>query len=285
MAYHRILTIQDISCVGQCSMTVALPILSACGLETAVLPSAVLSTHTGGFQQVHFQDLTDGMPEIVKCWKAEGIDFDAVYTGYLGSTKQIDIIKQLLSAVVKKDGAVIVDPAMADNGRLYRGFDQVYAQEMRMLCAAADYFLPNVTECCIMTGMDYREQYGMAYVKELLDRLVSELSGLENKPDRTTILTGVSYRSGRTGVVVYGKAGYTYYEHEKIGKGSHGTGDIFASVFTGALLAGRTPQEAAKTAADFVAECIRLTAADAEHWYGVHFEPLLGKLAADICVL
>jgi len=145
MSYKRVLTIQDISCVGQCSLTVALPILSACGLETCILPSAVLSTHTYNFKGFTFRDLTDDIPEIQKHWQKENISFDAVYTGYLGSTKQIAYVKNILETMVADGGRTIVDPAMADNGKLYPGFDGEYAAAMAELCAVADVILPNVS--------------------------------------------------------------------------------------------------------------------------------------------
>ena len=133
MAYKRILTIQDISCVGQCSLTVALPILSACGLETAILPSAVLSTHTAGFSGYTFRDLTEDIPEIQKHWEKEGIKFEAIYTGYLGSSKQISYVKNLMNSVGARNCIKIVDPAMADNGSLYPGFDMEYVECMKEL--------------------------------------------------------------------------------------------------------------------------------------------------------
>lgn len=152
MSYPRILSVQDISCVGQCSLTVALPIISACGVETCILPSAVLSTHTGGFTGYTFRDLTDDMPAISAHWQKEGILFDAVYTGYLGSARQIDMVKELFTTVLRDGGLRIVDPAMADNGKLYPGFDGAFAARMAELCGCADVVLPNITEACMMTG-------------------------------------------------------------------------------------------------------------------------------------
>lgn len=151
MAYPKILTIQDISCMGQCSLTVALPIISACGVETCVLPSAVLSTHTGGFTGFTFRDLTEDMPSINNHWQKEGIKFDAVYTGYLGSAKQIEYVKEIVATSKKEAAPFIVDPAMADNGKLYAGFDDAFVQEMKELCRVADYVLPNITEACLLT--------------------------------------------------------------------------------------------------------------------------------------
>ena len=171
MAYKRLLTIQDISCVGQCSLTVALPILSACGHETAILPSAVLSTHTAGFSGWTCRDLTEDMPAINTHWNKEGLRFEAVYTGYLGSTRQIDYVKAIMNSTLTPEGLRIVDPAMADHGKLYPAFDMEYVEAMKSLCASADYLLPNVTEACFLTGIEYREEYDEAYIEELLTAL------------------------------------------------------------------------------------------------------------------
>ncbi len=173
MTYKRVLTIQDISCVGQCSLTVALPVISACGVETCVLPSAILSTHTGGFTGFTFRDLTEDMPAIKAHWLKEGISFDAIYTGYLGSTKQIDYVKDILFSVGKPQCLRIVDPAMADNGKLYTGFDEVFVEAMKGLCKEADYILPNITESCFLTGIEYRETYDRAYVERHLEKLTA----------------------------------------------------------------------------------------------------------------
>ena len=188
MDYKRILTIQDISCFGQCSLTVALPIISACGVETVIIPSAVLSTHTGGFTGFTFRDLTDDIPSIAAHWKKEGINFDAIYTGYLGSLKQIEMIKDIFKGLTRENGVKIVDPAMADNGNLYYGFNQEYANAMANLCAEADIVIPNITEACFMTGHEYKETYDENYVLSVLNAL-NEI-GIGN-----IVLTGVSYES------------------------------------------------------------------------------------------
>ena len=160
--YKKILTIQDISCVGQCSLTVALPILSACGVETCVLPSAVLSTHTAGFTGFTVRDLSDDMPAIKNHWLKEGIRFDAIYTGYLGSTQQIDYVADIFAETAAEGCVKVVDPAMADNGKLYPAFDEVYVEGMKGLCAKADYVLPNITEACFLAGVEYRTEYDRA---------------------------------------------------------------------------------------------------------------------------
>lgn len=275
MSYPKILTVQDISCVGQCSLTVALPVISACGVETCVLPSAVLSTHTAGFSGYTFRDLTDDISPINAHWIKEGISFDAIYTGYLGSTRQIALVEELLSTVLRSGGVAVVDPALADNGKLYPGFDSAFVEAMKGLVGKADYVVPNVTEACMLTGMEYKTEYDRAYV----DLLISRLTALGAK---NVILTGISYAEGKTGVVVFEKGEYAYYEHDKLANGCHGTGDIYASAFVGALVRGKTAYDAARIAADYTLECIRATAKVENHWYGACFEPVLGKLIAMI---
>ena len=269
MAYKKILTIQDISCVGQCSLTVALPILSASGMETAILPSAVLSTHTGGFSGFTFRDLTDDMPAIQAHWQKEGIKFSAIYTGYLGSIKQIGYVKNILETMGTADCVKIVDPAMADNGKLYSIFDMDYVEAMKPLCGTADILVPNITEAAFLTGCEYREEYDEAYV----DELCKKLTALGAK---AVILTGVSYRAGKTGIAIYENGKLGYYEHDKISKGCHGTGDVYASAFVGALMNDKSLYEAAKIAADYTVKCIENTQGDADHWYGAKFETALG---------
>ena len=275
MKTPRILTIQDISCVGQCSLTVALPIVSACGVETAVLPSAVLSTHTAGFKGFTFRDLTDDIPAIGEHWAREGIDFDAFYTGYLGSQRQIALVRDILRSRGRPGAVRIVDPAMADNGRLYTGFDEAFAATMAELVADADYVLPNVTEAALLTGMEYRESLDEPYVAELSHRLLALGA-------RNVVLTGVGYTPETTGVVVCNADGMRHYVHRRLSTGGHGTGDVYASAFTGALLRGIDAYESARIAADFVVAAIENTAGDKDHWYGVRFEPLLLSLAQRI---
>lgn len=275
MSYKRILTIQDISCVGQCSLTVALPILSACGLETAVLPSAVLSTHTGGFSGYTFRDLTDDIPAIAAHWQKENIKFDAIYSGYLGSVAQIEMVKNIMQTAGKDGYLKIVDPAMADNGKLYPAFNGEYVKYMAELCGTADIVIPNITEASFLVGEQYREIYGDDYIKVLCEKLV-QLGA------KMVVLTGVSYKEGCTGVAVWEKGDLRYYEHEKLPKGCHGTGDVFASAFAGALLNGKDAYTAAKIAADFTLNCIKVTQSDADHWYGVKFEVCLPQLFKDL---
>ena len=231
MAYKRILTIQDISCVGQCSLTVALPILSACGHETAILPSAVLSTHTAGFSGWTCRDLSEDMPAINAHWNKEGLRFSAIYTGYLGSESQIDYVTAIMNSTLTPDGLRIVDPAMADNGKLYPAFDMAYVEAMKRLCAAADYLLPNVTEACFLTGMEYRENYDEIYINDLMNAL--HKLGAKN-----VILTGVGFHPSETGVMISESGVQSYYCHRRLSENAHGTGDVYASAFVGALMKG-----------------------------------------------
>ena len=271
MSYKKILTIQDISCVGQCSLTVALPIISACGIETCVLPSAVLSTHTAGFSGYTFRDLTEDIPSIRAHWEKENIKFDAIYTGYLGSAKQIEYVSDIFLSCAKDNCIKIVDPAMADGGKLYPGFDADFVKKMADLCAKADYIVPNITEACFLTGIEYRTEYDKEYIDSILASLVS--LGAKN-----IILTGVGYKTGKTGVVVYEDGSYAYYEHELLPNSCHGTGDIYASAFVGAFVRGKNAFDAASIAADYTIECIKATAEEKDHWYGAKFETVLSYL-------
>ena len=267
----KILTIQDISCFGQCSLTVALPILSACGIETAILPSAVLSTHTAGFKGYTFRDLTDDIPLINKHWISENIKFDGIYTGYLGSSKQIEYVINIFKTTIKENGLIFVDPAMADNGKLYPGFDDEYVKEMLKLCLVADYIIPNITEACLLTGVEYKEVYDKDYIDLIIEKL-------QNLGIKNIVLTGVSFKEGKLGIVVVENGNYSYYEHEKMGNSCHGTGDIYSSAFVGALMKGKSAKLSSKIAGDYTVDCIKATAQDKEHWYGAKFEPVLENL-------
>lgn len=270
---NRILTVQDISCVGKCSLTVALPIISAMGVETSILPTAVLSTHTM-FQNFTCKDLTDQIKPITAHWKSENINFRAIYTGYLGSYEQIDLMKELFEEFKTEDTIIFVDPAMADHGKLYAAFDEPFAKHMATLCAKADIIVPNITEGALMTGMEYREKYDEAYIKEMLGKL--SLLGA-----KVSVLTGVSFEEGKTGVMGYDRVNdeYNYYTQDKLPVNYHGTGDIFSSTCIGAMMNGLDWKEAMKVAADYTAECIRLTLEDPnEPWYGVNFEQAIPYL-------
>ena len=270
-----ILSIQDISCVGQCSLTVALPIISACGIETAILPGALLSNHTAkGYTGFTFMDLTNEMPKILERWEKENIRFDAFYTGYV-TKQQIPHILEIMKRVAKPNCLRIIDPAMADNGVLYTGFDENFPKEMAKLCKGADYILPNLTEASFLLGIPY---VGKDYDKEYIEKISRDLSKFGAK---TVVITGISFEKGKIGASVYHSENdsFEYYFNEWIDVNFHGTGDAFSCVFTGAILNGKTAIESVKIAADFVVESIKLTLDDIKnHWYGVKFEKALPGL-------
>ena len=270
----RVLTVEDISCFGKCSTTVALPILSAMGHETVILPTAVLSTHTGGFTGYTVRDLTDDIQPISEHWKKTGIGFDCIYTGYLCKGRQVSLVSDLIDRVSDENTLLVVDPAMADNGKFYWGFDSDHAADMMRLCKKSAVATPNVTEACFMLGEEFPENgYDRAYVDALILRLVS--AGC-----RSVVLTSVNC-DGKYGIVGYDadrKAIFSYF-HEKIDAPIHGTGDVFTSVMVGHVLSGKPLEEAARLAADYVRETVRVTYPYlSEHPYGLLFEKTLGRL-------
>ncbi len=270
----RIVTIQDISCIGRCSLTVALPIISTFEIETAVIPTAVLSQHTA-FSNFTFKDLTEEIPKIANVWKKDGLSFDAIYTGYMGSKHQIDLVLDFFESFRPQNGLIIVDPAMADNGKLYTGFPDDFAGHMSRLAAKADIIIPNLTEACMLLDRPYDPE---GYTKEQLIKMMAELCGLGCKK---VILTGISLGKDRLGAAGYDSASKESYFHfnERFLQNFHGTGDVFASVVTGSLVRGFDLDRAVKNAVDFTGLCIRYTIHDPEsRWYGVNFEPALKEI-------
>jgi len=268
MPYQRILTIQDISCVGQCSMTVALPILSACGHEVCILPSAVLSTHTGGFGRPSVFHLGGNLEAIWRHWQRAGIHFDAIYIGYLGSQNAIQTAAQIMDEMLEPNGKIIVDPAMADHGKLYSGLTESYAEAMKELCLRADVVIPNITEAAMMTGIPYQEDCDEKTIGDILRALGG----------KDVVLTGVSFEKGKTGAAIRSDGKISYYFHERFDRSFHGTGDIFASAFTGVWLQDKTMEEAVRISADFTCTSIYNTIQKPAHWYGVKFETALPLL-------
>lgn len=266
----RIASIQDISCVGKCSLTVALPIISAMGVECGIAPTAVLSVHTA-FDSFTFDDLTDQIEPISKSWKDNGVTFDAIYTGYLGSFEQLELVSRFFDEHAGDGTLVFVDPAMADNGVLYKGFTPEFARAMgSVVCSKADIIDPNITEASFMLGKEYKEagEYDEAYIKDLLQGLV----GLGAKK---AVLTGVSLEPGTCGVYGYDAESDTYFSYfnELVDAKFHGTGDVFSSTAVGALMNGKPLDEALAIAADYTVACIKETVSHPDHnWYGVDFE-------------
>ena len=274
----RIVTVQDISCVGKCSLTVALPVISACGVETAVIPTAVLSAHTA-FPQFTFRDLTDEIAPIMESLQKNGVGFDAIYTGYLGSERQIALMERFFEDFGTEENLIFVDPVMADNGRMYTGFSPDFADSMARLCAKADIIIPNLSEACFML---HREFLSDGYTEDDIKAVLRELTDLGAK---TAVLTGVSFTPGEIGVAAYDsrtKEYFTYFT-EKIPQSFHGTGDVFSSACLGALMRGLTLRNALKTAANFTVAAIRETMKNPAHnWYGVDFEAALPTLLSEL---
>lgn len=262
----RIVTIQDISCVGKCSITVALPVISAMGVEAAILPTAVLSTHTM-FSGFTCKDIDDQILPIAEHWQKEGIEFDAFYTGYLASAQQIKKVMTLIDKLKKENNLVIVDPAMADNGKLYPAFDEAFPSEMAKLCAKADIILPNITEACLLTNTEYRSEYDETFAKDIMKKLA-------DMGAKKVVLTGANF-DGKYCVMLFDSESdsYCFYNHKKIEASYHGTGDIFSSTFTASLMRDKSLEKSIEIAAEYTAECIRITRQNrGDSWYGVDFE-------------
>lgn len=268
---NRLITMQDISCIGKCSLTTALPVISAMGIEAVPLPTAVLSAHTM-FHDVTFCDLTDQIEPIMAHWKKEGLCFAGIYTGYLGSFRQLQLAEKLFDMF---DVSVrVVDPCMADHGKLYTGFTMEFAHAMRNLCARADYICPNMSEACLLLDIPYCSTYDEETVREILKKLT-------DLGCTSAVITGISLQEGKTGAYAYDSKTkeYACYQTDMEPQSFHGTGDIWASVFTGCLVLGKSSDFAMKTACEFVREAIHLTLAEENHNnYGTNFEQALPYL-------
>ena len=279
----RVAAIHDISGVGKCSLTVALPIISAAGVECSVLPTAVLSTHTGGFTGFTYRDLTTDIAPIVRHWKSLKLHFDAIYTGFLGSLEQIDLVSQAFDKLKAEDTLIAVDPVMADNGKLYTIFDASFPQAMKELCGKADLIMPNLTEATLMLDEEYQEgPYTKAYIEELLKRLAAATK------TKLIVLTGVYFDNTRLGAATYdvAKNEIRYVLGEKISGSYHGTGDVFGSALIGALMNGKPLDEAVRIAVAFTVRSISWTQkAQTELRYGVNFEANLPSYIQDLGLL
>ena len=271
----RVIAMHDISCVGKCSLTVALPIISAAGVECSLFPTAVLSTHTGGFENYTLCDLSDKLMPILNHWKSLNLSADAVYTGYLASLEQIAVAENLFDYFKNDKCTVFVDPVMADNGRMYAGFDKSFAEAMARLCSKADVITPNITEAALMLGEPFREgPYTREYIENLLKKLSSICRG-------KIILTGVYFDEHNIGAAAYDNLSndICFCMSRRIPGSVHGTGDIFASVLVGALLNYVPLKKSVQIAADYVADCIKRTVdSGSEKRYGVNFEAGIGAL-------
>lgn len=278
----RVAAIHDLSGAGKCALTIALPVLSALGCETAVLPTAVLSTHTGGFKNPVCRDLTEDMLPTAQHWKREGACFEAVYSGFLGSAAQIDVVREIfdMAREMNPQVKILVDPVMGDHGKLYRTYTKEMADGMVRLCEKADIIVPNMTEAYHLLGEGYREG---PYDGEEIGRMLRRLSALGPE---TVVLTGVWFGDGQIGAACYdrGTDRVDFVLGEKLPGAFHGTGDLFASVLLGGVMNGLTVEEACGCAVRGVAECIRATiaAGRTDTRWGVKFEKCLPFLMKDV---
>ncbi|MBQ2701553.1 MAG: pyridoxamine kinase [Clostridia bacterium] len=258
----RVLAINDLSCVGKCSLTVTLPVLSACGITCDVLPTAVLSTHTGGFENYTFRDLTKDVPAILKQWKELGLTFDYICSGYLGSIEQIDLVSEIKRDFLKENGKFIVDPVMGDGGKLYKGFTNAFVEKMRSLCRQADFILPNVTEACYLTDLPYTENANGAL-------LLNELKKLCPRP----IVTGIMKENSVSVFFTDENGKEREYVHENVEGFFHGAGDVFTSAFVACLANGAEEEKAISLSSEFTAASIRRSAKEVpDKRYGLNFE-------------
>lgn len=265
----RVAAIHDLSGFGKCSLTVALPILSAAGIETSALPTAILSTHTGGISGYTYHDLTEDMRPVMKHWKSLDIKFDAIYTGFLGSFEQLDIVKEFFDAFRQEDNLILVDPVMGDNGELYTVFTREFAVGMRMLCQKADIIVPNLTEAALLLDEPFHPgPYTHAYIESLLRKLGA-------LGPQKVVLTGVYFKEDELGAATYDRTTDTidYVFTQKIPGYYHGTGDVFASALLSALLNDFSLIDAAAIAVHFTTDSIRRTyKAKTDYRFGVNFE-------------
>ncbi len=275
MSTPRAAAIHDLSGFGRCSLTVAIPILSAMGVQCCPLPTAFLSTHTGGFQGFTFLDMTEELPRIARHWKSLDLRFQAIYSGFLGSERQIDIVADFIRTFRNRDTIVVVDPVMGDDGRAYQTYTPAMCAGMCRLAELADVITPNLTEAAFLLNRDYS---ALVRSEAGLRRLTEELS---LGGTRSVALTGASLEVGKTGAMCFdAQTGRTQaVQTDFIVHPLHGTGDVFASVLTGALLRGRSLAEAAEQAVEFIRACaVRTVEQDLPLREGVDFEPLLGLL-------
>ena len=273
----KVVTVQDISCVGKCSCTAALPILSACGVETVLLPTALLSAHTDGFGENTFLDLTSEMKRISEHWKSIGLSFECIYSGYLGSNEQTEFLLSFIDEFKKEGTLTVIDPVMGDGGRLYKYFDSGFISNMRSLCRNADIITPNITEACMLANIPFHENYSKSFMEDIF----SALSALGAK---NTVITGVKFDSDTIGYAYTDENGKIGTIKESFHKNVRfaGTGDVFASALTGMAMRGKGFAQSVQAAADFTEKCIDCTDDKTkDFYYGLNFEACLNALTSE----
>ncbi len=272
----QVAAIHDLSGFGRCSLTVALPVLSVMGMQVSCLPTAVLSTHTGGFTGFTFRDLTGDMRAFYQHWQKERLFFDALYSGYLGSFEQISLVNEIFDAFETDQSLVLVDPVMADEGRVYSLYTPQMVAGMGKLCHRAHVLTPNMTEAALLTGNTYHEgPHSESYLKGLC-------VDLHKLGARQVVLTGASPTDLQLGAACYDGTDFFVYTTPRIASRYDGTGDVFASVLLGALLNGKNLPSAMRMAANFTHDCVERSAKNkTDPHHGVDFEGLLWKLGKE----
>lgn len=266
----RVVSIQDISCIGKCSQTVALPIISSMGVECAVLPTSILSTHTA-FKNFTFRNLVEELEKIVEHWKQENFKFDVIYIGYTGTEEILDFVLKFIDAFKIEENIVVFDPAMADHGKIYTGISEKTIEKMKEVCKKADIIKPNLTESSLLLGIKYKEKYTLEEVKEIANKL--KVLGSKN-----IVITGVE-NEGKIGAIGFNGTTYCSNFEQKYDASYHGTGDVFTSALTGSIVQGKSLEEAIKIATKFTTEAVRLTYEEVNGTkYGVNFEQAIPYL-------
>ena len=281
----RVAAIHDLSCFGRCATTVISPALSAMGVQVIPVPTALLSSHTGGFTDMYFKDLSEDMNSISDHFERLGLKFDAIYTGFLGSERQIDIVLDFIKKFSTKDTLVFVDPVMGDDGVLYSTYNDELCRRMRELCSVADIITPNLTEACFLSDMEYRDTSDMSAAEafELAEALRERLATLTKGK---IVITGIPHKDG-----MFGTYGHTEVDSERgdmysvvrMSKSYPGTGDLFASVLLGSLLHGDDESSAIRFASDYITRVMEYTSHfDTPEREGVAFEHFMAELAEHV---
>lgn len=268
----RIAAIHDLSCFGKCSMAVVLPVVSCMGVECAMLPTALLAGHFAALPEVSVLDLTERMGVIADQWEKGAVTFDGIFSGYLGSAAQVEQVAAFVRRFRGPETVFVADPAMADRGRLYKGFDMDHVRAMAKLCAGADVTLPNVTEACLMLDVPYREEHDRAYIEALVH-------GMLALGAKAVVLTGVCLTEGTVGIACCSGGEVVFLDRPRVPGHYNGTGDIFGAVFSASVVNGRGFLQSAEKAMDFTSRVIAETAKNPDHRpYGVDLEQNLHLL-------
>ncbi|CUO14299.1 MAG: pyridoxamine kinase [Sarcina ventriculi] len=250
----RIAAIHDMSCFGKASLTTIIPILSVMGNEVCPMPTAILSTHTGGFGKPAFVDLSGFMEEAKKHWESLGVNFQCIYSGYLGNSNQVDFVIDFIRSFKKNDTLVVVDPVMGDNGKLYTGIDTKMVESMKKLIAFSDIITPNITEACFLLGKEYKE----FFTNEEVEEYAIELSKLGIKK---VIITSVvnEYNKEYINTIAYDKEERKIIKikNKRINASYSGTGDAFTSIVIGSMMQNKSFEESVKKACDFLQKVIK----------------------------